>query len=172
MLLPLLIFQGCFDSGEKDKKAVAIIDYLEIQDKVGISEMNVNKLAAFDKQRDNELSALLVALREQAAPLEAEIKDGMDQKRLEEIRAALGQLNQQFSTAQQQWATKREGYIKKLGDNIREALYPAMQKVCERNGFTLMLIRSNQEGYVDPSIEMTDEVIDEWKSNPLYPKDN
>lgn len=149
--------------------SVGIIDYLEVQNRVGIADQNREKLQSFDQTRDKALAELLVALREQAKPLENQISTEKDQEKVAKIRNTLQQLNQHYFTAQQQWAQKRDQYVRSMGNAIIQALEPAMQAVCDQHGLKIIMIKGDREGYVSPDVEMTDEVIDEWKRNPVNP---
>ncbi len=178
LLVSLLFLVGCLPTGEtenqsgNDKGYVGIVDYLEIQNRVGIADQNRQKLEEFDAAQNQALSELFATLREQAAPLERQLGEETNEKKVTEIKNALGQLNLQYAQAQQEWTARRQLYIQQLGSDIHRALEPAMQAVCDRYGLKMILIKSDREGYVSPDVEMTDEVVDEWKRNPIQPGTN
>lgn len=174
LLFPLLAisFVSCNPNNTNPSDSIGsigIIDYLEIQNRVGIAEQNREKLEAFDAARDKSLAELLVSLREQAKPLENKLSAEKDATKIAQTRNTLKELNQQYFSAQQAWAQKRDRLVKSMGNAIIKALEPAMQAVCDQRGLKVIMIKGDREGYVSPDVEMTDEVVDEWKRNPINP---
>lgn len=154
----VMILGISFSSQAKDP-----VGYINLQRLVSESEMGKVAKSDIQKLRDDREAALKIELK-QLNDLKAQIDKEGDKMDPAEKREKTQALNQAYKEYQRNIADAREEITnedKELVSRILKEADGVLKNVAKKKGFSIIIKDPNAVGYLDPSVDITDDVLKE-----------
>jgi Skp family chaperone for outer membrane proteins len=167
-LFSLVVVTGCnLGVGEK----TAIIDLTAVSKAMGLDVVIEQRMEQARLELNNQLTTAAKELEQQLVDKKAE----MGKKLSEEEKAQLGQFalnaNQQIQKNKMMAQQKAQEFKMGLIMEWRKDIQPAVEKLAKKHNAKTVLVLTPSVMWFDESIDITADVIDELRANPVETPD-